>query len=52
MAWFYGEPGHGRVLVNAMRSFVCKGLLITEESKITEDKWYDTVSEIYEYLKS
>ena len=47
--WFYGKPGHGRGLVDAMNSFDCKGPL--KHSIITEDKWYNTATEVYEYLK-
>ena len=43
VSWFYGEPGHGRGLVDAMSSFGCKGPL--RMSIITENNWFDTANE-------
>ena len=42
--WFYGEPGHGRGLVDAMSSFGVKSPLA--KMIIDEDKWFDTVNEM------
>ena len=42
--WFYGEPGHGRGLVDAMSSFGVKSPL--DKMIIDEDKWFDTVYEM------
>ena len=47
--WFYGEPGHGRGLVDAMSSFGCKEPL--RSAIITQDKWFDTAEEMAEYLR-
>ena len=47
--WFYGEPGHGRGLVDAMSSFGCKENL--RSPIITQDKWFDTAEEMAEYLR-
>ena len=44
IVWFYGEPGHGRGLVDAMSSFGCKGPL--RKLIINEDQWYDNVEEM------
>ena len=47
IVWFYGEPGHGRGLVDAMSPFGCKGplrKLIIDDKNKTE--WYDNVSEM------
>ena len=44
MMWFYGEPGHGRGLVDDMSSFGCKGPL--RQMIINKDKWFDTAEEM------
>ena len=44
VAWFYGEPGHGRGLVDAMSSFGCKGPL--HQMIINDDSWFDTADEM------
>ena len=50
VAWFYGEPGHGKGLVDAMSSFGCKQPL--RHSVISEDVWYLTAFDIINFLKS
>ena len=47
--WFYGEPGHGRGLVDAMSSFGCKGPL--KHAIITKDQWFSTAEEMSDFLK-
>ena len=44
VVWFYGEPGHGKGLVDAMSSFGCKSPL--RQMVINHDKWYDTAAEM------
>ena len=41
--WFYGEPGHGRGLVDAMSSFGCKQHLCHEI--VTNDSWFQNAEE-------
>ena len=47
--WFYGAPGHGRGLVDAMSSFGCKQPL--RRHILATDKWFATAYEMVEYLK-
>ena len=49
VAWFYGEAGYGKGLVDAMSSFGCKQPITNVI--ITEDKWFQSTSEIVSYLK-
>ena len=44
IVWFYGEPGHGKGLVDAMSSFGCKSPL--RQMVINHYKWYDTAAEM------
>ena len=48
IVWFYGEPGHGRGLVDAMSSFGCKAPL--RSVILTQDKWFHNASEMKSYL--
>ena len=48
VAWFYGEPGHGRGLVDAMSSFGCKRQL--QHAILTEDKWFDNAQDMVSFL--
>ena len=50
VAWFYGEPGHGKGLVDAMSSFGCKKPL--HHSIISEDVWYPKAFDMVNFLKS
>ena len=45
--WFYGVPGHGRRLVDAMSSFGCKGPL---QRAILDEIYFNTASEMYNFL--
>ena len=47
--WFYGEPGHGRGLVNAMSSFGCKSQIRPEI--ITNDSWFESTEQMGKFLK-
>ena len=47
--WFYGEPGHGRGLVDAMSSFGCKRIL--REAIICEDVWFKDARQMVDFLK-
>ena len=49
MIWFYGEPGHGRGLVDAMSSFGCKQPL--KQDIIINDTWYDSAENMVAFLK-
>ena len=49
VAWFYGEAGYGKGLVDTMSSFGCKQPITNVI--ITEDKWFQSASEIVSYLK-
>ena len=44
IVWFYGEPGHGSRLVDAMSSFGCKGPLW--RMIIDNDQWYGSAEDI------
>ena len=47
--WFYGAPGHGRGLIDAMLSFGCKQPL--KRVILGEDRWFPTALSMVEYLK-
>ena len=49
VVWFYGEPGHGRGLVDAMSSFGCKQQLRHEI--ITNDSWFQNAEEMVRFLQ-
>ena len=42
--WYYGEPGHGQGLVDAMSSFGCKQQLRHEI--VTNDSWFQNAEEM------
>ena len=46
--WFYGEPGHGCGLIDAMGWFGCKGPL--RKAIIQADKWFPTALPMTEFL--
>ena len=46
--FFYGEPGHGRGLIDAMAWFGCKGPMRKEI--VTKDIWFSNASEMYFFL--
>ena len=46
--WFYGEPGHGHGLVDAMSSFGCKQQLCHEI--VTNDSWFQNAEEMVQFL--
>ena len=46
--WFYGEPGHGRGLVDAMSSFGCKQQLRHEI--VTNDAWFANAEQMVQFL--
>ena len=48
--WFYGEPGHGRGLVDAMSSFGCKKVI--RDAIITRDEWFPTALSMFNHLKN
>ena len=48
VSWFYGEPGHGRGLIDGMSSFGCKAPL--SEAIVTKDLWFNDVDEMQQYL--
>ena len=50
VVWFYGEPGHGRGLVDAMSSFGCKRAL--RQMIVKEDKWFETSNEMKYVLEN
>ena len=45
--WYYGEPGHGRGLVDTMSSFGCKQQLRHEI--VTNDSWFQNADNSKEY---
>ena len=47
--WFYGTPGHGRGLIDAMSSFGCKQPL--KRHILTNDAWFPTAESMVEFLK-
>ena len=47
-SWFYGGPGHGRGLIDAMSSFRCKAPL--SEAIVSKDLWFNDVDEMQQYL--
>ena len=49
VVWFYGEPGHGRGLVDAMCSFGWKQQLRNEI--ITNDSWFQNAEEMVRFLQ-
>ena len=49
VVWFYGEPGHGRGLVDAMSSFDCK--LQLRHEILTNDSWFETAEGMVVFLK-
>ena len=48
ITWFYGEPGHGRGLIESIAWFGVKGPLMTRI--INEDNWFPTASAMVEYI--
>ena len=48
VVWFYGEPGHGRGLVDAMSSFGCKQQLRHEI--VTNDAWFANAEQMVQFL--
>ena len=46
-AWFYGEAGHGRGLVDAMSSFGCKQL---KYEIVANDGWFPGAIQMVQYL--
>ena len=50
VVWFYGEPGHGRGLVDAMSSFGCKQQLRHEI--VLNDTWFSNAEQMVEFLSS
>ena len=48
--WFYGEPGHGRGVVDGMSSFGCKVPL--RDAVITNDMWFSDAKEMVLYLEA
>ena len=48
IVWFYGEPGHGRGLVDAMSSFECKQQL--REEIVKYDNFFNTAEEMVKFL--
>ena len=46
--WFYGAPGHGRGLIDAMSSFGCKSQL--RHAIVSKDKWFPNALSMVEYL--
>ena len=49
VVWFYGEPGHGRGLVDAISSFRCK--LQLQNEIVTFDSWFQSAEKIVSFLK-
>ena len=49
VVWFYGEPGHGRDLVDAMSSFGCK--LQLKNEIVTFDSWFESAEKMVSFLK-
>ena len=48
VVWFYGEPGYGHGLVDAMSSFGCKQQLRHEI--VTNDAWFANVEQMVQFL--
>ena len=46
--WFYGTPGHGRGLIDAMSSFGCKAPI--KKAIITEDAFFNNAEEMHVFL--
>ena len=49
--WFFGEPGHGRGLIDAMAWFGCKDGLMRKEI-ISNDAWFLNAQEMTLFLKN
>ena len=49
VAWFYGEAGHGKGLVDAMLSFGCKQSI--KHAIAAEDRLFKNASEMVYYLQ-
>ena len=49
MTWFYGDPGHGGSLVDAMSCFGCKWPL--RNAIVTKDQWFDGAYKMKLYLE-
>ena len=49
VVWFYGEPGHGRGVVDAMSSFGCKHPL--KNAILADDKWFPNTLSMVTFLK-
>ena len=47
--WFYGEPGQGRGVVDAMSSFGCK--TARRCAIVMDDRWFGNAEEIKAYLE-
>ena len=48
IVWFYGDPGHGRGLVDAVSSFGWKQQLRHEI--VTNDSWFRNAEEMVQFL--
>ena len=48
VVWFYGEPGYGHGLVDAMSSFGCKQQLCHEI--VTNDAWFANAEQMVQFL--
>ena len=49
IAWFYGEAGHRKGLVDATSSFGCKQPF--KHVIVTEDRWFKNTLEMVSYLR-
>ena len=47
--WFFGEPGHGRGLIDAMAWFGCKGPM--RKQIVTHDAWFKNAEEMGTFLR-
>ena len=50
IGWFYGEPGHGRGVIDAMSSFGTKGPL--RQRILATDDWFHDANEMCEFLNA
>ena len=49
VAWFYGDPGHGKGTVDAMSSFGCKTPM--RQAIASKDIWFEGAAEMVSFLK-
>ena len=47
--WFYGIPGHGKGLQDAMSFFGCKGPL--RSAVLTTDRWFSCAADMVDFLR-